>query len=218
MCVGRPAIDLLAQLADEDVDGPVAVALAAAPQLLQQLVSADHAAALQRQRVEDAELGRSQPRALAVDVRLHLLGVDAQLLDLDRLAVLAALGSGPSPRGGPDAGDELLHREGLDEVVVRPDLEGVHAVVLGAAGADDHDRSPDALFAGLLDESPPVEPRQHEVDDAHVRVLEAQPRQARLTVVDDDRLEARSRQVTRHALGDDVVVLDDQDLRHTGPR
>ncbi len=69
-----------------------------------------------------------------------------------------------------------------------------------------------------LDEPPPVEPRQHEVDDAHVRALEAQPREPRLTVVDGDRLEARSRQVTRHALGDDVVVLDDQDLRHTGSR
>ena len=48
------------------------------------------------------------------------------------------------------------------------------------------------LLRGLLDESPPIEPRQHQVDDAHVRMLEAQSRQARLTVVDDDRLEAQA--------------------------
>src|SRR6478672_11297953 len=40
------AVDLVAQLAHEDVDGAVAVPLAPAPQLLEQLVPADDAAPL----------------------------------------------------------------------------------------------------------------------------------------------------------------------------
>src|SRR5206468_10631559 len=60
-------VDLLAQAADEDVDGPIAVRLAAAPELLQQLVACGDAAAVDRELVEEAEPGRGQPRALAGD-------------------------------------------------------------------------------------------------------------------------------------------------------
>ena len=57
---GRAPVDLLAQAADEDVDRAVAVRLAPAPELLQQLVAGDDAAALERELVEEAELGRRQ--------------------------------------------------------------------------------------------------------------------------------------------------------------
>src|SRR5204862_7000577 len=75
----RAAVDLLAHLADEDVDGAVAPRLPAAPHALEQLVPRDDAAALQRQRVEQPELCRRQADALAVDVRLDLVRVDAEL-------------------------------------------------------------------------------------------------------------------------------------------
>src|SRR2546423_6834089 len=68
----RAAVDLLAHLADEDVDGAVAARLAPAPDALQQLVARHHATSLQGQRVEEPELGRRQARALAVDVGLDL--------------------------------------------------------------------------------------------------------------------------------------------------
>ena len=92
----RVAIDLLPQPADEDVDRAVAVGLTAAPDLLQQLVARDDAATVERERVEEPELGRREPDALAVDERLHLARVDAELLDLDRVA--AALLAGRTPR------------------------------------------------------------------------------------------------------------------------
>src|SRR5207237_9602081 len=82
----RAAVDLVAQAAHEHVDGPVAVGLAPAPELLQELVARDDAAALECELVEQAELRWGQLRALAVDERLHLARVDAQLLDVDRLA------------------------------------------------------------------------------------------------------------------------------------
>src|SRR5918992_3694664 len=209
-------VDFLPELADEDVDSAVAVTLAPAPELLQQLVTADDATPLESEGVQDSKLRRRELRVLAVDVGLDLGGVDAQLLDLDRLAVVRPFGARPAPSSGLDAGDELVHGERLDEVVVRADVECVHAVVLRAARADDDDRRSDPLAAGLLDQPPAVDAREHQIDDAHIGPLEPESRQASVAVVDDRRIEAGSAQVRGHALGDDLVVLDDQHLRHTG--
>ena len=100
----------------------------------------------------------------------------AQLLDLDRIAAALAGGVHAAPGGRADArGDELAHRERLDEVVVGPDLERVDTVVLGATRGDDDDRRADALGARRLDELPAVQLGEHQVEHADVRVLEAEP-------------------------------------------
>ena len=209
-------VDLLAQLAHEDVDRAVAVRRAPAPDPLEQLVAGEHAAHLERERVQQPELGRRQVGALVVDVGLHVLRVEPELLDHDLVAAAGILGARAAARRGADPGHELLHRERLHEVVVGADLERVHAVVLGAARGDDDDRRADALAARLLDHLPAVEAGQHQVEHADVGTLEAQPGQAGLAVGDADGVEPGRLEVTRHALGDDVVVLDDQDLRHAG--
>ena len=82
-------VDLLAQLAHEDVDRAVAVRGAAAPDPLQQLVAREDAAHVERERVQEPELGRRQLGAHTVDVRLHVLRVQAQLLDHDLVAARA---------------------------------------------------------------------------------------------------------------------------------
>ena len=169
---------------------------------------------LERERVEQPELGRGQVGALAVDVGLHVLRVEAELLDHDLVAAPRILRARAPAGGGADAGGQLLHRERLHEVVVGADLERVHAVVLGAAGRDDDDRRADSLAARLLDHLPAVEAGQHQVEHADVGPLEAQPGETGLAVRDAHRVEAGGLQMARHALGDDVVVLDDQDLRH----
>ena len=142
--------------------------------------------------------------------------IEPELLDDDRVAA-ARLGlAHAAARRCLHAGGELSHRERLDEVVVGADLERVHAVVLGAASGDDDDRRPDALAAGLLDHAPAVDPREHEIEDADVGPLVAQPREPRLAVRDADGVEARRLEMASHPAGDDIVVLDDQDLRHAG--
>ena len=143
-----------------------------------------------------------------------MLRVEPQLLDHDLLAAPRVLSARPAARGCADARDELLHRERLHEVVVGADLERVDAVVLGAARGDDDDRRADSLAPRLLDHLPAVEAGQHQVEHADVRPLVAQPRKAGLAVRDPDGVEPRRLEMTRHPLGDQVVVLDDQDLRH----
>ena len=60
----------------------------------------------------------------------------------------------------------------------------------------------------------PSRPGKHQVEHADVGSLVAEAGEAGLAVRDPDRVEARRLEVAGHALGDDVVVLDDQDLRH----
>jgi hypothetical protein len=50
--------------------------------------------------------------------------------------------------------------------------------------------------------------------DADVRPLVAEPRDPGLAVPDPQRVEPRVGEVARHGLGDELVVLDYQDLRH----
>src|SRR5262249_62413651 len=114
--------------------------LAPAPDLLQQLVACDDAAALQRELVEQPELGRRQLGALAVDERLNLARVDAQLLDQDRLAARRVLSTGRAPRRGTHARDQLLHREPLGAVVVGGALARLDAGVLRCPRAADPER------------------------------------------------------------------------------
>jgi hypothetical protein len=90
----------------------------------------------------------------------------------------------------------------------------VDAVVLGAARTYDDDRRPDAFGARALDDVPPVAPGEHEVEHTDVRPLEPELRHALVALPDHDGLEPAGREVPGHALGDDVVVLDDQDSRH----
>ena len=119
-----------------------------------------------------------------------------------------------APRGRANPRSELLHRERLHEVVVGADLEGVHAVVLGAARGDDDDRRADPLVARLLDHAPAVDAGEHEVEDADVGPLVAQTGEPGLAVRDPDGVEPGRLEVSRHPAGDDVVVFDDQDFRH----
>src|SRR5947208_12747284 len=69
----RAAVDLLAHLADEDVDGAVAVRLAPAPDALEQLVARDHPPALEGECIQEPELSRGEAGGVAVDVRLDLI-------------------------------------------------------------------------------------------------------------------------------------------------
>ncbi len=73
---------------------------------------------------------------------------------------------------------------------------------------------PDPFRARSLDQLPPVELREHQVEHAHIRVLESKPGEPELPPTDNDRVEPGRREMSCHAVGDDIVILDDQDLSH----
>src|SRR5215208_5191781 len=94
--VRRPGIDLFAQLADKHVDRPVTSGLAPPPDPLQQLVACDNARALRGEGMEEAELGRREPRARISQVGLDADGVDSKLGELDRITTIRRLRANPS--------------------------------------------------------------------------------------------------------------------------
>jgi hypothetical protein len=124
---GGALVDLLPQLADEDVDGAVAMRRAPAPDLLQQLVAVEHTATVERQHVEQAKLGRGQLRALPVHVGLHLPRIDPQLLDLIArvLGVAPRLAEDLSRR--PKVLDAVLDRHFFDRLPETAELEALTA-------------------------------------------------------------------------------------------
>jgi hypothetical protein len=211
---GAP-IDLLAQLANEHVDGSVAMRRPAAPDALEELVAREHATGLAREGVDEAELGRRELGTLPVDIRLDVVGIEAQLLDLDLVSTTRLRFAHASARCCANTRGELLHRERLDEVVVGADLERVHAVVLRASGGHDDDRCTDPFVSSLLDHAPAVDAGEHEVEDADVGPLVTQPGEPGLSVRHADGVESGRLEVARHPAGDDVVVFDDQDFRHS---
>src|SRR5262249_6063117 len=118
----RGAVDLVAELPDEDVYRAVAIRVSPAPERLKELVPGDDAPALGGERVQERELRRREAGALAGDERRDERRVDPQLLDLDRLAPLDRRRAHAATRGDLDARDELFHRERLDDVVVGAEL------------------------------------------------------------------------------------------------
>ena len=87
--------------------------------------------------------------------------------------------------------------------------------MLGAACAHHDDRRGDSLGACALNDVPAVAPREHQVEDADVWLLEPEPRQALVALSDDNGVESGGGQMPGHPLRDHRVVLDDQDLGHT---
>src|SRR5438132_11394225 len=89
----RSTVDLLAELAHEDVDGAVSMALASTPDPLHQLVPRHDAPPLEGELVQEPELRRRQLGACAVDVGLRVPPIDHELLELEELAAVGGLGA-----------------------------------------------------------------------------------------------------------------------------
>jgi hypothetical protein len=110
----RITLDLLAQVADVDVDRAWIAVRRVAPYLLQQHLTRLHAPGEARERRQDLELDVCQPHPLAANGDDSALEVDPQIPGRDRL-----LAPGPpsdhlrAPQRRPDAAAKLAHGEGL---------------------------------------------------------------------------------------------------------
>ncbi len=83
------------------------------------------------------------------------------------LLAVAALACAPEQR--PQPGLELAQRERLDQVIVGPDVEPLHAVVNGVARGQHQDRSPVSGLAHAARHLVTVEAGHQDVEDHRVR-------------------------------------------------
>ena len=84
--VRRRLLELLAQLAHEDVDRAVAAGHRVAPDALVDLLALEHAALGAGQQLDQLELAAGELDRAAVDERLELVGADLELAGRDRAA------------------------------------------------------------------------------------------------------------------------------------
>ena len=75
---------------------------------------------------------------------------------------------GASPGEGAEAREELGEGEGLDEVVVRADIQTTNPIFDSTACGQQQDRRPVACRAEVATQGKAVTIRQHDVEDKHV--------------------------------------------------
>src|SRR5437588_6004153 len=117
-------------------------------------------AGVRREQVEDAELGRGEPDGSSAPHHLVRLRIEVQALDLDaRLGLLAVSLAGASENGA-DAHGELAELEGLEQEIVRPQIEAANEVLRVAAAGEHEDGGLLLFLADLAEHLEPIETRQ----------------------------------------------------------
>jgi hypothetical protein len=163
--LGRDALELLAQLAHEDVDRAVAVDHRVAPHALVDRLAREHLALGVGEQLDQLELAPGEVGGDALGEGLELVGPDLDLADRDRRVVHARLGALAAAHDGLDAGDQLLGVAGLGDPVVGAESQPAHALRdARLARADDHAEVREPL-AELLEVGPGLRAEDREIDD-----------------------------------------------------
>ena len=165
--------------------------------------------ATERTMVEDRRHGGGDAHDAVQAVRVSELGLEEEVLLLELLAL----------EGVAHDDLQLVHVEGLDQVVVGPELQGGHRGLRGAEGGHDDD---DRLGGGRLDVAQDLDAvavGQLDVGDDHVhRALGDRRRRpaARLSAATTSKPSLRSMMAEHLAHG--LLVVDDQDRSSRPPR
>ena len=152
---------------------------------------------------QEAELGRRQLQLGSAAGRPEPGRVDLEVADAQELRDGRAV---RATQEGADAGDELLHLEGLRHVVVGAELEADDDVEGVGAGRQHQDRHP-AAVPDLPADLEPVELREHHVEHDEVVGLGAEAHERLASVGRRLDAEIRPPQPERDDLADRRVVL-----------
>ena len=204
--LGRVGLHLRPQAVDEVVHDPAVTGVAVAPDVAQQVVAADHPLAGADQLGEQLVLRRAQRDDPLADLDLGGVRTQPDLAALQQAVVDLDVVGPPDLR--PDPGQQLLGDERLGDVVVGAGLQARHDVVAVGLRGDDDDRHP-AGGPHAAHDVQPVDPRQPQVDEQHVRVLVLAEDQRLLAVGRlEDAVPLVLQGVAQHQ-ADLLVVLDD---------
>ena len=179
-----------------------------APDLLQQLLPGEHLVGMGRQEIQHLQLLGRHVQRLSLIARLILRDADGQPGPGQRSArfLLRALGSA---QHRPDPGGHLLAVKGLDDIVVRPQLQAQH-LVKGFAPGRDHDHRNAAGLADRLQHLIAVHPRQHHIQQDQIRRQPPEFLHGRVPPVRLPNLKAFLFQVQPHQMPDIGIVIHHQ--------
>ena len=145
----------------------------------------------------------------------QLVGVQIHHQPVKGQPLAGVVGDLRPPQHGVDPGDELLHLEGLDDVVVGAHLQTLDAVEDLALGGEHDDGHP----AGLPDlggDGPAVHHRQHDVQQDQIRRLPLEFLHSPSAVSGDADIKPLFHQVHMDQVGDVAVILHYQDIASHG--
>jgi hypothetical protein len=135
-------LELLAQLAHEDVDRTVAVGHGIAPDPLVDALPLEHLTLRGGEEMEELELAPGEVERAAGDEGLELVRPNLQLARHQGAGLGAGLAAAPAPGDRLHAGDELLGMAGLGDPVVGAQPQPAHP--LGDRGLARADQDPEA--------------------------------------------------------------------------
>src|SRR4249919_2439521 len=211
--IARIPLDLLAQVADVDVDRARLAVVRPAPQSLQELAPREHDAGALREDDQHLELDERELDGLPANVDCPSGNVDPELAPLDELLPFSGE---VRRRGAPEecahAAPELADRERLRDVVVRPELEPENLVELLAAGGEHDDRDV-ALPSQALAHLEPVESWEHHIEHHEIDCLLAETPKCLFSVARlDDGVAVPLEGVREQGLNR-VLVVDEENCR-----
>ena len=168
MIGGPTVVQLLAQVADVELDDVTAAAEVVAPDPIQNLRLGQHHLRVAHQEAEQLELGGGQVDDLVAPLNLVRVLVHAQVADNQ---ARAARPSGRFRRPAPAraAGPNLLEAERLRHVVVPAGGDPGDPVLQGVPRGEEEDADGRVLRAQASQHLQPVHIREHHVQDNHVR-------------------------------------------------
>lgn len=166
----------------------------AAPDVVDDLATRQHEPGVCRNGLQDVELRPRQRHQPAVD--RHLVGahIDGQSTEAHHLLRRIRARTPGAPQYGLDAGDQLAIAERLDQIVVRPHGQTDDPVCLVPA-CGQHQDAAIRERADLPAHLNPIQSRQTQVEDDHVRVALPSLVDRLRPGVDDPRDEPRAGQV-----------------------
>ena len=182
-----------------------------APHLIQQLVAGEYPVGGGGQVEQQLQLlGRGVHR-LAVDDQLIGVQIDDQLVKGQLFGAPLLLAAGGAPQHSVDAGQDLLHLKGLDDVIVRTHFQAGD-LVAGLPFGGEHDDGHLAALPDLFQYGPAIHHRQHDVQQHQVGLESPELLHPLAAVLGHQGLKALFFQVEVQKLRNVAVVLYDQNF------
>ena len=198
---------LLAQLADEDIDDLELRLVHAAVEMIEEHLLGQGRALAQAEKLHDLVLLAGQMDR--PPLHLHGLGVQVHVDPArgdDRLRV--PLGAADD---GVDARDQLLAVERLGHVVVGAETEAAHLALRVVLAGQDQDRRIDPGHAKLAQHLVPIHVRQVQIEEDQVVVVELRQVDPFLAQIGDVGVEVRMGEHQLDAAGGGRIVFDEKD-------
>ena len=197
---------LLAQLADEDVDDLQFRLVHAAVEMVQEHLLGQRGALAQAQQFKNAVFLARQVQRRIVDFDRAGIQVDRQTAGPDHAVGMAFAAADD----GLDARDQLALVEGLGQIIVGADAQSLDLVVQLRQAGQDQDRRGDAGGTETAQNLIAVDVRQHQVQNDYVVVIQLSDLQPILTEIGGIDDEALGVQHQFNTFCDRGVVFDQQ--------